>query len=224
MVIREAVVGSHAHNLAIETSDTDRRGIFVASFDEMLGLGWPPKTKEPEPGVDVVYWELGHFARMCAKGDNTAVEFVFSPTVIEQTILSEQFIEDLKPPLVSRQLGRRYLGYAQGQFEAFRSKWQNSDQRWKPAMHAMRALYVAQGIFQGRGVTVSFANYLATRTKLLNIRKGHLTDADFGVAFALLLTKVEYAMEDSAPDLPELIDTAKIERLMLDLRRKIWEL
>jgi predicted nucleotidyltransferase len=74
-LLYKVLSGSHATNLVTPTSDEDWRGVYQVPTRTLLGLQQPPETVEVPP--DETYWELGHFARLCIKGNPNIMELLW---------------------------------------------------------------------------------------------------------------------------------------------------
>src|SRR5258706_2511298 len=80
--ILKVVVGSVAHGLANEKSDTDYRGIFVIPTSDLLRIGpHIDQTNWIEGKVDDTSWELGKFLFLATKCNPTILETFLSPIV-----------------------------------------------------------------------------------------------------------------------------------------------
>jgi hypothetical protein len=74
-IVLEGIVGSRAHGLAGENSDTDRRGVFIAPSVEFFGLDDVQETAD-NPYSDEVLHELGRFVRQALKANPGAIELL----------------------------------------------------------------------------------------------------------------------------------------------------
>ncbi|HUH05422.1 MAG TPA: nucleotidyltransferase domain-containing protein [Kofleriaceae bacterium] len=74
----DAVVGSRAWGLADETSDVDRRGVFVLPFPWTTGLVEPPLELSSTDGSET-YWEVGKAVRQALRADPNTLEMLFLP-------------------------------------------------------------------------------------------------------------------------------------------------
>ena len=75
-LLYKVLAGSHATNLATPDSDEDWRGVYQVPTRALLGLQSPPETIEQPP--DTTYWELGHFARLCLRGNPNIMELLWT--------------------------------------------------------------------------------------------------------------------------------------------------
>lgn len=127
--ILRTVVGSGVHGIAIEgTDDHDEMGVFIEPPDNALGLAgtldhdvWrtQPEGARSGPGdIDLVRYSLRKYIRLAVKGNPTVLLPLYAPPgdVLVETRLGRE-LRDLTPLIVSRQAGRRFLGYMQAQLE-----------------------------------------------------------------------------------------------------------
>jgi hypothetical protein len=76
-VVVDTVVGSRAWGLASETSDTDRRGVFVLPLPWQTGLVDPPLDLGSADGSHA-YWEIGKAIRQALRADPNTLEMLFA--------------------------------------------------------------------------------------------------------------------------------------------------
>lgn len=76
--IIDTVVGSRAWGLADESSDVDRRGVFVLPFPWTTGLVEPPLELSSTDGSET-YWEVGKAVRQALRADPNTLEMLFLP-------------------------------------------------------------------------------------------------------------------------------------------------
>ena len=76
-VLLDAVSGSHAQNLATETSDVDRRGVFLLPRERYFS--WDRVTQVSDARNDEVYYELDRFLELLAQSNPNALELLCTP-------------------------------------------------------------------------------------------------------------------------------------------------
>jgi hypothetical protein len=76
-VVVDAIVGSRAWGLATESSDEDRRGVFVLPFGWTTGLVDPPMDLQ-HAGGSHSYWEIGKAIRQALRADPNTLEMLFA--------------------------------------------------------------------------------------------------------------------------------------------------
>jgi uncharacterized protein len=115
-VLYKVLAGSHATNLATPDSDEDWRGVYQVPTRALLGLKPPPETIEQPP--DTTYWELGHFARLCLRGNPNIMELLWvhpehrtAPLkiAIESTVMDE--IIAIRKSFFTQSMIAAYLGW-----------------------------------------------------------------------------------------------------------------
>src|SRR5262245_31272704 len=82
-VIYRVMVGSRAFGLSTESSDEDRRGVFLPPADWHWSLTKPPEQVETfAPGVEEVDWEIEKFVRLALQANPNILETLWSPEVL----------------------------------------------------------------------------------------------------------------------------------------------
>lgn len=76
VVILESLHGSRAYGLATETSDKDRKGIFVPDAQALHGFLPTPEQVEPRP--ECVHYDIRKFFRLAAVCNPTVIEVLFT--------------------------------------------------------------------------------------------------------------------------------------------------
>lgn len=77
LLLFDAVVGSHAYGTAVETSDEDRRGVFVAPTSFLQGLDAIEQVNDGRS--DQVYYEVGRFVELLLKNNPNVLELLAIP-------------------------------------------------------------------------------------------------------------------------------------------------
>jgi hypothetical protein len=111
-LLYKVLSGSHATNLVTPTSDEDWRGVYQVPTRTLLGLQQPPETVEVPP--DTTYWELGHFARLCLKGNPNIMELLwigYEFDLVETTSPTLDAIRDIRTSFFTTAMIRSYLGW-----------------------------------------------------------------------------------------------------------------
>src|SRR5690606_33713252 len=117
MLLFDSVAGSHAFGTAIEGSDEDRRGVFVAPVDFLRGLDSIEQVSD-ERG-DEVYYELGRFGELLLKNNPNALELLGMPDDCVRH--RHPLFARLSPELFLSKLYARTFGeYAMGQIRKAR--------------------------------------------------------------------------------------------------------
>lgn len=151
MEILKVLVGSRAHGLAMEESDTDYRGVYVTPTSELLTLGtggykgtsWTEGDTE-----DNTAYELAHFLHLATKSNPSILE-VFAAPVVEAaeagTVLRNLF------PHVWSSHGvlKAFIGYSLNQRKKMLDdKYEFRQRRWKYAAAYIRTLIQGIGLLR----------------------------------------------------------------------------
>jgi hypothetical protein len=113
----EAVGGSHAYGTAIERSDEDLRGVFVAGHGLWGGLDRVEQVADERS--DEVYYELGRFAELLLRNNPNALEMIALP---EDCIrFRHSLFSRFEPAMfLSKLCAKTYGEYAMGQIRKAR--------------------------------------------------------------------------------------------------------
>lgn len=129
--ILRCLVGSQAYGLSLESSDRDERGVCIEDFETFVGLG-PEfeqyefrtaaertgiKDAKSEPGdLDLTIYGLAKFLRLATYGNPNVVELLFIQDASRLIATAEGLdLQSITSWIVSREAGRRYLGYMEAQ-------------------------------------------------------------------------------------------------------------
>jgi predicted nucleotidyltransferase len=167
-VIYRCVMGSQAYGLETEESDTDRRGIYLASAELQWSLFGAPEQFE-DNAAQACYWELQKFLVMALRANPNILECLYSPIVEKTTPLAEQLLA-LRQRFLSQMIFQTFNGYALSQFKKIEQDLRNHGEvRWKHAMHLLRLLITGTATLRECRVPVRVE---AHRARLLHIKKG----------------------------------------------------
>lgn len=113
--ILKAIVGSKLHRLDTPTSDFDYKGIHKSSLKEKLSVF----TRVPEritlDTSDDISYELDHFVSLCAKGNPTILETLFSDLILHQSPLYRELKNSWQKVFSTHKYVSACLGYARTQ-------------------------------------------------------------------------------------------------------------
>jgi predicted nucleotidyltransferase len=117
LLLFDSVAGSRAYGTNLEHSDEDRRGVFVAPPEFLLGLDEIEQVSD-ERG-DEVYYELGHFMTLLVRNNPNALELLAMP---RDCIRHRHPAFDLLRPEVflSKLCAKTFGEYAMGQIRKAR--------------------------------------------------------------------------------------------------------
>src|SRR6478736_3399976 len=146
-VVYRVMVGSRAFGLSTESSDEDRRGVYLPPADWHWSLSKPPEQVESfAPGVEEVDWEIEKFVRLALQANPNILETLWSPAVLFTDETGEE-LRAMRTCFLSRHLYRTYSGYVISQFRLMKRGYDanrpNRERRYKPkhAMHLIRLLH-----------------------------------------------------------------------------------
>ena len=116
-LLLKCISGSRAYNLAVPTSDTDLKGIFVLPQRELYGLTYTSQVANETN--DEVYYEIGRFIDLLAKNNPNILELLSSPT---GSVLFRHPLMDLIRPgdFLSKLCLDTFAGYAKTQVKKAR--------------------------------------------------------------------------------------------------------
>jgi predicted nucleotidyltransferase len=155
--ILRGVVGSTTHGTAIEgQDDRDEMGVFVEPPEYVCGLTScdhyiyrdQPEGVRSQPGdLDLTMYSLRRFCHLAAQGNPSVILLLWLPAHITRTPLGAALI-DMREAFVSKESGKRFLGYLAGQKSRLKGERANTVRRpelvekygydTKFAMHALR--------------------------------------------------------------------------------------
>jgi predicted nucleotidyltransferase len=221
-VVYRVMVGSRAFGLSTESSDEDRRGVFLPPAEWHWSLTKPPEQVEFfGEGVEEVDWEIEKFVRLALQANPNILETLWSPAVLHIDETGEE-LRSIRRCFLSRHLYRTYSGYVLSQFrlmkKGFETNRRNRERRYKPkhAMHLIRLLHSGIHAMRDGEIRVDVAEH---RDELLAIRRGEVP-FEAVEARALELDRV-FQEAFSGTKLPEKPDAGRANRFLIDARRRM---
>jgi uncharacterized protein len=232
------VGGSELHGAKVgQTDDTDLYGVYIEGPEQALGLDssehfvWSTAGNERRNGpddVDVTLYCLRKWAGMAAKGNATALHFLFAqPKEVEPGTWKK--IQAGRELFLSRYSSKQFLGFADDQFKRLTGEKGSGKkgQRLeyigkygydtKAAMHGLRLLYECLELMAHRRITLPRPE----KDLLIEVRTGGWP-LERVLAHAKKLTKeVEEAVANSA--LPEKVDRQAISKLVAQMHLEFWQ-
>jgi hypothetical protein len=172
-VVLRVSAGSRAFGLAVETSDDDRRGVYLPPAELTWSLVKPPEQIERKaPGLEEVCWELEKFLRLALQANPNILETLWSPVVLFADEVGEA-LRGLRTAFLSKLLYKTYSGYVASQLRLMRRAHER-DGAYKPkhAMHLVRLLHSGLHALRTGDILVDVGDH---RDELLAIRRGDLT-------------------------------------------------
>jgi predicted nucleotidyltransferase len=215
-VIYRVMVGSRAFGLSTESSDEDRRGVYLPPAEWNWSLSKPPEQVETfAPGVEEVDWEMEKFLRLALQANPNILETLWSPAVLHCDELGEE-LHGMRRCFLSRHLYRTYSGYVLSQFRLMKRGY-DADGHFKPkhAMHLIRLLHSGIHALAEGEIRVDVAEH---REELLAIRHGRVP-FDAVQARALELDR-QFQEAFVKTTLPEKPDSERANRFLIAARRR----
>src|SRR5262245_51335549 len=215
-VVYRVMVGSRAFGVSTESSDEDRRGVYLPPANWHWSLTKPPEQVEVfAPGVEEVDWEIEKFLRLALQANPNILETLWSPEVLFTDETGAE-LRAMGGSFLSRHLYRTYSGYVLSQFRLMKRGY-DADGHFKPkhAMHLIRLLHSGiQALTEGE-IRVNVAEH---RAELLSIRRGEVPFDDVQ-KHALELDRV-FQDAFTRTKLPEKPDTDRANRFLIAARRR----
>jgi predicted nucleotidyltransferase len=215
-VVYRVTVGSRAFGLATDTSDDDRRGVYLPPADWHWSLNRPPEQAEAKAtGVEEVVWEVEKFVRLALQANPNILETLWVPVVsfADETGADLRRVRDA---FLSRHLYRTYSGYVLSQFKLMeKGHAARGTFKAKHAMHLLRLLHSGIHALRTGEVRVDVGEH---REELLAVRRGERSFAEVKTR-ALELDR-EFRQAFARTRLPERPDADRANRFLIAARRR----
>ncbi len=215
-VVYRVTVGSRAFGLSTESSDEDRRGVYLPPAEWNWSLTRPPEQVEFfGEGVEEVDWEVEKFLRLALQANPNILETLWSPAVLHIDETGEE-LRAMRGAFLSRHLYRTYSGYVLSQFRLMKKGF-DTNRRYKPkhAMHLIRLLHSGIHALREGDIRVDVGEH---RDELLAIRRGEVP-FEAVEARALELDRV-FQEAFATTKLPEKPDAERANRFLIAARRR----
>lgn len=211
--VYSCVMGSRAFGLATESSDTDRRGVFLAPTPLFWRFEKPP-THVDGPADEQFSWELERFCGFALRADPNVLECLHSPLVERLTDTGRELL-DLRGAFLSRRAHATFAGYALGQRKKLEADVRtHGAPRWKHAMHMLRLLMSCRDLLRTGELTTDVGD---RRSALLAVKRGEVTWPEIEARMNRLAAEAERAVPGSP--LPAEPDRARVEDFLVRTRR-----
>lgn len=215
-VVYRVMVGSRAFGLSTESSDEDRRGVYLPPAEWTWSLTKPPEQVEFfTDGVEEVDWEIEKFVRLALHANPNILETLWSPAVLHCDETGEE-LRAMRSAFLSKHLYKTYSGYVLSQFKLMKRGFdERGTYKAKHAMHLVRLLHSGIHAMADGEIRVDVAEH---RDELLAIRHGTLR-FDEVRARALDLDR-QFREAFTRTSLPEKPDTERANRFLIAARRR----
>lgn len=154
-LIFEAIVGSTAYGTKVDTSDIDKKGIFMCSIDDLISMNYVDQINVTK---DETYWELQKFLELCSVGNPTAIELLFSDDeFILKTSPQFDLIREYKYMFLTKKCSKAFSSYGHSQISKAAAlgkklNWNESQTTFKTPLDFI--------YFYNNGKTYLFKDYL----------------------------------------------------------------
>ncbi|UQA96256.1 nucleotidyltransferase domain-containing protein [Streptomyces halobius] len=207
------VMGSRAFGLATESSDTDRRGVYLAPTALFWRFEKPP-THVDGPREEELSWELERFCELALRANPNILECLHSP-LVERVDTTGRELLALRDAFLSRHVHRTFAGYAAGQLKQLRADVrQRGAPRWKHAMHLLRLLASSRDLLRTGVLTPDVGR---AREELLAVKRGEVPWDTVERRMARLSEEAEASVSRSP--LPAEPDRARVADFLFRARR-----
>jgi predicted nucleotidyltransferase len=227
--------GSQAHGAKLgATDDTDWYGLYIPPANKVLGLereehfvfttGGKLGGNGPSD-VDVCLYTLIKWAGLAAKGNPSALHFLFAP--LEFTTETWERVSAQPELFLAKGHVKPFLGFADDQMKRLLGqKGQKNIHRaeleekhgydTKYAMHVIRLYGEAKELMENGRITLPRPN----RAELIEIRQGKYSLSDIQ-ELGIQLESEALAAQATSP-LPDRVDRNAISRLLADVHLRCW--
>jgi uncharacterized protein len=213
-IIYRCVVGLRAYGLDSDESDTDRRGIYLASAELQWSLFGAPEQFE-DNAEQSCYWELQKFIVMALRANPNILECLFSPLVEKVTPLAAELLA-MRDRFLSQMIFQTFNGYAMSQFKKMEQDLRNQgEMRCKHAMHLLRLLLTGAATLREGRVPVRVEEH---RERLLAVKRGEVRWVDVVAWRKELHHDFECALSETK--LPERPDYEAANSFLIKARRE----
>ncbi len=216
-VILRCVIGSRAYGLESETSDTDRRGVFLPPAARHWSLAGVPEQLEND-ATQEAYWELQKFLVMALKANPNVLECLDTPLVEHATPLGRELLA-MRTAFLSKLVYQTFNGYVLSQFKKMTADLRNhGGVKWKHVMHLLRLLLSGIGVLRTGTVPVRVDDH---REKLLAVKRGEVPWTETEAWRVKLHAEFDTAHANTT--LPDRPDYAAVDAFLLKARRLACE-
>jgi predicted nucleotidyltransferase len=213
-IIYSCIVGSRAYGLDDESSDTDRRGIYLPPADMHWSLFGAPEQIEDQANQEC-YWELQKFLVMALKANPNILECLHTPLVERADALAEELLT-MRGIFLSKLIYKTYNGYVLSQFKKLEQDLRTKGEiKQKHAMHLIRLLRSGIAAAETGELVVRVSEKV--RQELLAIKTGEISWEETNQLRLNLHARFDAAFAKTA--LPERPDYAAANDFLLRARR-----
>lgn len=229
--------GSELHGAKVgATDDLDIYGVFVESPETALGLTprdhfvWSTAGDERRNGpddIDVTLYSLRRWAQLAAKGNATALHFVFADAIAVSSPVWK-YVQEHRSVFLSKRSAKQFLGFADNQKQRITGEKGRGAKGQRPeyigrfgydtkaAMHCLRLYLECIELMACGRITLPRPE----KDYLIDIRSGKWPlDRFLEEAQALHLKAIDAAENSS---LSESVDATAINRVITEAHMRQW--
>ncbi|WP_328539552.1 nucleotidyltransferase domain-containing protein [Streptomyces sp. NBC_00344] len=212
--VYSCVMGSRAFGLATGSSDTDRRGVFLAPTPLYWSFEKPPAHVEG-PADEQFSWELERFCELALRANPNILECLHSP-LVERIDATGHELLSLREAFLSRDVHRTFTRYAMGQRKKLSADVrQHGVPRWKHAMHLLRLMACCRDLLRTGRLVIDAGD---ERERLLAVKRGEVPWPEIERRMARLGEECDEAAVHTM--LPPEPDRARVEDFLFRVRRR----
>ncbi|WP_371651765.1 MULTISPECIES: DNA polymerase beta superfamily protein [unclassified Streptomyces] len=211
--IYSCVMGSRAFGLATDTSDTDRRGVYVAPTPLFWAFDKPP-THVEGPAEEQFSWELERFCELALRANPNILECLHSP-LVERVDDTGRELLALRDAFLSLRAHASFTGYALSQRKKLEADVRRyGAPRWKHAMHLVRLMTSCRDLVRTGTLTIEVG---PDRDRLLAVKRGEVPWPEVESWMTRLAEEATKAA--TRTPLPEEPDRARVADFLFRVRR-----
>lgn len=232
------VGGSELHGAKVgATDDLDLYGVYIGAREDVLGLDplghfvWSTASDDRRNGpddVDITLYSLHKWAAMAARGNATALHFLFADATATSAPIWRT-IQSGAELFLSKASALQFLGFAGNQLRRITGEMGKGAKGTRPeyecihgydtkaSMHCLRLYLECIELMEQGRITLPRPE----RELLIEVRSGSWTRERFlGEAERLRLHAEDAALRSS---LPEVVDRARISRVVAEAHLEFWK-
>ena len=236
-IVHLFIGGSELHGAKMgATDDLDIYGVFVEPPSVALGLNprehfvWSTASDERRNGpedVDITLYSLRRWAELAAKGNATALHFIFADaTAVSDAVWS--LVQSRRELFLSKRSAEQFLGFASNQLQRITGEKGHGAKGQRPeyigrfgydtkaAMHCLRLYFECIELMEKGTITLPRPE----KDLLIDVRSGAWTLDRLMEETRLLHQTALLAAENSY--LPAIVDATAISSLIADVHLKQW--
>ena len=236
-VIHLFIGGSELHGAKVgATDDLDLYGVYLERPEEALGLTsnphfvWSTADDDRRNGpddVDITLYSLRRWAELAAKGNATALHFLFADATATSAPEWER-IQQASSLFLARHSAEQFLGFAENQRKRILGEAGRGAKGRRPeyecihgydskaAMHCLRLYFECIELMRDGRISLPRPE----RDFLIEVREGKLTLEQFNQQANHLRAEAEQAAQQSS--LPDEVDRSALSILVADVHLAYW--